>query len=248
MIKGFQVPFESAVVNGVNVSSGAEMNFPHVVTGALSGANYTTTVGVTNLSNTAQTVTLTFNPSAGSPIVATRSLGGNGAFRETAQSLFNLGSVFQTGWVSVKGTAPLTGFALYADTVAGALAAVPAGLPMTDLFSLHIADGPPQWQTGLALLNASAVTAIANVYAISTTGSLIGQTSLTIEPGKKIANVIHELIPQTRGVNGGFIYVHVTNNVPLQGVELFYTEDLHVLSNVSAGKLAPGVVYVTPKQ
>ena len=96
--------------------------------------------------------------------------------------------------------------------------------------------------------NASGATAAANVYAVSPAGSLIGQTSITIEPGKKIAKVIHELIPQTRGVNGGFIYVHVTNNVPLHGIELFYTEDLRVLSNVSAGKLAPGVHYVPPAQ
>ena len=108
MIKGFQVPFESAVVNGVNTLSRTEITFPHVVTGSLAGANYTTTVGVTNLSGSSQTVSLTFNPADGNPIVTTRTIAGNGAFRETSQSLFGLNGEFQTGWVSVNGTAPLT--------------------------------------------------------------------------------------------------------------------------------------------
>jgi hypothetical protein len=63
---------------------------------------------------------------------------------------------------------------------------------------------------------------------------------MTMEPGKKIANVIHELISETRGVNGGFICVRSTNDVPLYGMELFYTQDLRVLSNVAAGRLAKG--------
>ncbi|MNC98391.1 hypothetical protein D3C83_163310 [compost metagenome] len=55
--------------------------------------------------------------------------------------------------------------------------------------------------------------------------------------------MIHELIPETRGVNGGFIYVRTTNNVPIHGIELFYTEDLKVLSNVAAARLVPGIIF-----
>jgi hypothetical protein len=50
VIKGFQVPVESAVVNGVNAGTRAQLVFPHLVNGALTGADYTTTIGVTNLS------------------------------------------------------------------------------------------------------------------------------------------------------------------------------------------------------
>jgi hypothetical protein len=247
LIRGFQVPSESAVVNGVNVGLGTEMIFPHIVNGALTGANYTTVIGVTNLSNAGQNVTITFTPAEGAPIAATRTLTGNGALRETAESLFGLTSSFQTGWLRIRGTAPLTGFALYADTLAGALSAVPASSPQGNLFFLHIADGPPHWQTGLALLNAGNTAAMAEIYAITSSGSLIGTVTVSLEPGTKVANVIHELIPETRGVNGGFVYVRSTNNVPLYGIELFYTDDLKVLSNVAAGKLVPIIKYVPPK-
>jgi hypothetical protein len=247
-IHGFMVPNDSAIVNGTNVSSAVELNFPHVVNGALAGANYSTVIGVTNASASTQTVTITFNPDAGGPIAVTRAIPANGALRETAQSLFGLPSQFQTGWVRVNGTAAITGFAAYADSVAGGFAVVPAGASQTSLFFCHIADGPPQWQTGVALLNASNTTANVEVYAVTPTASLIGSARFTLDPGKKVANVIHEWIPETRGVNGGFVFVRTTNNVPLYGLELFYTEDLKVLSNVAAAKLMPGVTYVPPVQ
>src|SRR5262249_23242885 len=132
------------------------------------------------------------------------------------------------------------------DSIGGGLAVVPATASQTGLFFAHIADGPPQWQTGLALLNTNGTPANVEVYAVSPSASLIGKTTITIDPGKKIANIIHELITQTRGVNGGFIYIRSTNSVPLYGIELFYTEDLKVLSNVAAGNPVPSAVYVLP--
>jgi hypothetical protein len=95
-------------------------------------------------------------------------------------------------------------------------------------------------------LNATDNAATADVYAVSPSGSLISNTRLTLEPGKKIARVIHELLPETLGVNGGFVFVSST--VPLSGIELFYTHDLKVLSNVAAGRLVPGVTYTPPTQ
>jgi hypothetical protein len=68
----------------------------------------------------------------------------------------------------------------------------------------------------------------------------------SLAPGKKIANAIHEVIPQVRGVNGGFVYVRSTD-VPLYAIELFYTEDLKVLSNIAAGRLLKGMVYAPPE-
>jgi hypothetical protein len=246
VIRGFIVPSDSAVVNGVNASTRKEVDFPHVISGSLASANYTTIIGLTNLANSEQTVTFTFNPEAGDPISVTRTLARNGAIRETAQSLFGLPSTFQGGWVSASGTAALSGVAAYVDTVAGGLAAVPSANAQTNLFFSHIADGPPQWQTGIALVNSGAVPANVELYAMDPSGLLIGSATFTLDPRKKTARALHEWIGQARGVNGGFVYVRTTNNMPLFGIELFYTEDLKVLSNVAAGKLVDGVKYVPP--
>jgi hypothetical protein len=252
VIRGYLVPQDSVVVNGANVNARSEIIFPHVIDGALGGASYTTVIGVTNASVSNQAVTIQFNPDGGEPINIVRVLPGGGSLREAAHTLFNLPADFRSGWVKVSGEASIAGFAAYADAVGGAIAVVPAASAQTKLFFSHIANGPPQWQTGIALLNASNTPAAVEVYAIDPSGALLGgalnvtTARFTLDPGKKVAKVIDELVPQTRGVNGGFVYIRSVENTPLYGIELFYTLDLKVLSNVPAGKLVPGVQYAPP--
>jgi hypothetical protein len=241
MIRGYLVANESAVINGVNISSRKELIFPHVINGSLGSANYTTILGVTNTSTIRQNVTLTFNSESGDSFSVTQLLEAGGSMRQAAQDLFGLSSVFQNGWVKVSGTNSITGFAAYADLIGGGLAIVPAGSAESRMFLSHIANGAPNWQTGIALLNVNGTAAHVEVYAVNPSGSLIGgastdaTASFTLEPGKKIAKVVHEVIPGTQGVNGGFVFV--TSDTPVFGLELFYTRDLKVLSNVAAGRL-----------
>jgi hypothetical protein len=251
VIRGYLVPTETMVVSGVNVSSSTNLTFPHVINGTIGGASYTTVLGITNPSTTSQTVTITFNSDTGSPITATRTLEAGASIRETAQSLFALPAAFQSGWVTITGTAGIAGFACYADTVAGGLSGVPAGSPQKRLFFIHIANGAPQWQTGLALLNATNARASVDVYAVTPSGTLIGgppnvsTARLTLDPGKRAAKVLHELIPQTKGVNGGFVFI--SSDVDVHGIQLFYTENLKVLSNVAPGRHL-GATYTPPLQ
>jgi len=252
VIRGYLAPDDSVVVNGANANARSEITFPHVIDGALASANYTTVIGVTNTAGSSQTITIQFNPDAGDPISVIRVIPGGGSLREAAHTLFNLPADFQSGWVKVSGDAGIAGFAAYADAVGGAIAVVPAASAQTKLFFSHIANGPPQWQTGLALLNATSTPASVEVYAVDPSGVLLGgalnvsTARFNLDPGKKIAKVIDELVPQTRGVNGGFVYIRSVENTPLYGIELFYTLDLKVLSNVPAGKLVPGVPYAPP--
>ena len=248
LIHGFLVATDNVAMNGQNVGSQTDLTFAHVVSGPLGGANYTSVVGITNPGNSAQTITATFTPDGGNPITVTRTVAANGALRETAQNLFGLSSTFQNGWVRVSGTAPISGFLAYADAIGGGVAAVPAGAAQSKLFFSHIADGPPQWQTGIAILNAGATAAPIDLFAVTPSGTLIGTAHLNLDPGQKLANVIHEWIPETRGVNGGFVYMRTTNNVPVYGVELFYTQDLKIVSSVAAANLKGGVSYTPPSQ
>jgi hypothetical protein len=245
-IRGFLVPTDSVAMNGQNVGSQTELTFAHAVSGPLGGANYTSVLGVTNPGTSAQTITLTFNPDGGDPLTVIRTLSANGALRETVQDLFQLSPTFQNGWIRVSGTAPITGFLAYADTIGGGVAAVPAGAAQSKLFFAHIADGEPQWQTGLAIVNADAAATEIDMYAVAPGGGLIGFTHLSLDPGRRVAKVIHEFIPETQGVNGGFVFIRTTNNVPVYGIELFYTQDLKIVSSVAAAKLKGGVSYTPP--
>jgi len=244
---GFLVRTESAVINGASIASAAnEANFPHVINGELTGANYITLVGVTNLSSSPQTVTLTFTPDNGTPVSKQRQLDGNGALLDAASNLFALPQSFQGGWVKVSGTAPITGFAAYADIVAGQLAVVPVSPARNSLLFAPSADGPP-WETGLAFLNTGNSAANLEIYALAPDGQLIGSArNITVPAGRKAVDLLHKWISPVQGRNGGFVFVRTTNNVPLFGIELFYTTDQRILSNVSAGTLVPGIQYTPP--
>jgi hypothetical protein len=250
VISGFLVN-ETGVTNAVSVTGAlTEANFPHVVSGVGGGGNYTTVVGITNLASSAQNVNITFRPeSGGSPITVTRSIPANGSLRETAQNLFNFAGGFQNGWVRVTGTASLTAFVAYADSVAGGFAIVPVQtVPRAYLMFAHIADLAP-WLTGLALLNTTGNNATVSVYAMNPDGSLIGgadnvpTAQFTLNAGAKTAKLLSELIPQTqqRTADGGFIFISSTQ--PLYGIELFFTRDLRILANVAAGS---GAAFTAP--
>ncbi|HYR86837.1 MAG TPA: hypothetical protein VE422_22305 [Terriglobia bacterium] len=254
VVRGFLVDTESAVLNALDPTLGGNtLNFVHVVSGSLEGANYTTIVGVINLASSTQTVTLTFNPEpSGTPVIVQRSLPAKGAIRESVRSLFGFSSIFRSGWIQVSASSPIAGFVAYADMSSGGLAAVPAQLtPQSSLLFGHIA-GLPIWYTGLALLNTTTTDANVEVFAMSPGGMLIAgaanvpTATFTLPAGRKSARLLSELIPATASENGGFVYVRTTNNVPLYGMELFGSNRAPILSNVAANKLVAGVTYTPP--
>jgi hypothetical protein len=235
-------------------SQTTELNFPHAISGQLGSSTYVTAVGVTNLGTASQDVTITFTPVTGSAVSVQRTLRGGGALREPINQLFNLSGTFQDGWIRVQGTAPLTGFVAYADTVAGGVAfSAPQTAGATALFFDHIADLAPWW-TGIALLNPGNVDANVEVYAMTPNGALIGgagniATAKFVLPAKtKVAKLLSELIPatQSRSSDGGFVFVRTTNGVPIFGNELFFLRSGAAFANVAAAPLASGISFSPP--
>jgi hypothetical protein len=252
VVTGLLVPRDTGVINGVDANSATlEMDFPHVVSGPLGGQNYSTVVGITNLGSTAETVTIVFtNQDGGAPTSVQRTLEANGTLRETLQSLFNFFD-FQNGWIKVTGTATTTGYVAYAETTAGGFAVSPVQVtPKTNLLFLQVADLPP-WSTGLSLLNASNTPANVEVFAMYPDGGLIGGAAtvstahFTLNPGAKIAKLLGPELVGT-SVNGGFVFVRTTNNVPLYGLELFFARSGSFLANVAAGSVMPGISFIPP--
>jgi hypothetical protein len=258
MIGKFLVPSDKAVINGVDRASMTyQAAYPHVVSGVVGGGNYTTVIAIANLARAwwlKQQVTISFMPqSGGAPLTITREIPVDGAIQGSLQSLFSLDpSRYYDGWIQITGTAPFAAVVAYADTVAGGLAVVPAGItPHSTLLFAHLADLPP-WCTGIAMLNPNSVPAIVRVYAMTPEGRLIGgaddtpTSQFTLPPNSKLARLLSELIPQTqsRSSDSGFIYLSSTQ--PVHGIELFFTRSLNVLSNVAGGVLSPAAAYRPP--
>ena len=255
IVTDFLVSPSWGVANGVDAAATTtELNFPHV----LGSGGWLTTLGVTNLVSTEQTVTITFYPCPpagtcpGSPTSVNRTLAGNGGLAESAESLFGFtGPALQEGWVSVRGTSAVTGFVAYAFSAAGGLAIVPAqASAQTAMLFAHMAQEDP-WRTGVALLNTSNTTANVEVYVMNPDGTLIGgaldapDAAFTLEPNAKVARLLDEWIPAAQ-TNNGFVFVRTTNDVALWGLELFLLTDIALLANVAPGALAAGITYTPP--
>jgi hypothetical protein len=242
-----------AVSNGVPVASGAtKIYFPQLVEGPQGAANWRSLVGLTNLSTTSPNeVEATFVSDSGTIVRTSRqTLEPNGGFRLFARDLFALTTGFQNGSVTVTSRSglPFTGYIAYADLVGAGVAVVPPQQePRLNLLFAHIADLPP-WLTGLALLNANSEAANIELFAMNPNGSLIGSATFALQPGTSSARLLRDLVPQTqtRTSDGGFVFIRA--NVPIFGIELFFSRNLQVLANVAAGTVPPGITFVPPSR
>ena len=234
-------------VNGVDAMAAPNtMSFPHVVNGQIGGASYTTILGVTNLIGGNQTVGISFRQQNGTVATVQRQLPGSGALRQSIDELFP-GSGYREGWVQVTGTAEITGFAAFVESSQGGVAVVsPQTEGSANLIFGHIADLSPWW-TGVALLNPGTTDANVQVFAMNPNGTLIGgaanvpTATFTVPAGRRVAKLLQEWIPQTqtRSSDGGFIFIRVTNFVPLYGLQLFFLRSGAAFANVPASKVAP---------
>ena len=240
-----------AVINGVPAATtSTAVYFPHLVEGPQASANWRSLLGLTNLSaSSPNNVAITFVSESGE-IVRTnvRTLPRNGALRFAVRDLFGLTSGFQNGSVRVTSTSglPLTGYIASADLVAAGVAVVPAQQDAdANLLFAHIADLPP-WLTGIALLNTNTDAANVEVFAMNPNGSLIGNTSFSLEGNASIARLLRDLVPQTqtRTSDGGFVFVR--SSLPIYGIELFFSRNLQMLGNVPPGRVAAGIEFVPP--
>lgn len=249
VVRGFLVQVETAIINGIGVSSARQdLTFPYTPSGPLGFQNWATEISVTNLGTAAQTVTLAFTRDNGQATTVQRSIPANGSLQESAASLFSLtAGQFTPGWVRVTGTGNLLGVAAYAETVSGQVAVVPVqAVPAARLLFGHIADLSP-WYTGIALLCGGTTAANVEVFAIEPSGRLIGRVAtLTLNPNQRTSFLLSELVPETaqRTSDGGFVFVRSTNNVPLYGLELFGNVVSPILANVES--FEPLATYAPP--
>lgn len=240
-----------AVANGVPAAAIATtIYFPYFVEGPQGNANWRSLLGLTNLSKTAPNSVDITVITDGRTIRSQQTIAPNGGLRLPVRDLVGASSSSQTGWARVSSTSglPLTGYMAYADVVAAGVAVVPPQQDaQTSLLFAHIADLTP-WLTGMALLNSNAAPANIDVFAMTPSGSLIGSHSFSLPSGASTARLLRELIPQTqtREADGGFLFVR--SNLPIHGIELFFSRNLNIIANVGAGRLAPGITFEPPSR
>jgi hypothetical protein len=223
--------------------------FPFAPNGPQGTSNWTTYLGISNLASTSQSVSLTFTPDAGPPVTIERNLPPSASIGDTVANLFATpSSPFTPGWIRVMGSGALTGVAAYQDSASGSLAIVPSQSSGAGAFFFgHIASLAP-WYTGIALLNTSTTAANVEVYAIDSSGQLVGSVaSFSLSAGRR-TSLLSEFVPQVlqRPADGGWVFVRSTNNVPLLGFELFGHAVIPILANVQGFALPPTSTFTPP--
>ncbi len=95
----------------------------------------------------------------------------------------------------------------------------------------HVAEGSG-FSTGIALLNSGSEPATATVTVHAAGGEVVGTQDVALQPGQRISQLLRDLVGPLPVLDGG--YVLVVSDQPLQGLELFYTDDQEVLAVVPA--------------
>src|SRR5439155_4975554 len=126
----------------------------------------------------------------------------------------------------------LTGYLEFSTSDGVLLSAVSVqGESYSDVSFSHVAEGFGYY-TGLAFLNATKDSTLVTVDTLDHNGHRVASIALSLAPGERQSRLLRELSPATAGQMGGT--VHVTASNPILALQLFGTESLTVLSNVSS--------------
>ncbi|MFB3904842.1 MAG: YncE family protein [Acidobacteriota bacterium] len=142
-----------------------------------------------------------------------------------------------SGWIQVDADKPgLVGNAeirTYAGKAMTTLTLTPSG--GKKLSFSHVAQGLG-YSTGISLLNPGAVAATAQIDIVANDGTLVAGKQVTIPAGGRLVNMLtdQQLFPTLQETIGG--YIRVTSDQELIGVEIFFSDNLELLS------LVPGQV------
>ena len=84
--------------------------------------------------------------------------------------------------------------------------------------------------TGLALFNPNPTNADVLIEVFDRDGGLVGDTELLLRPAGRISNTLVELVPESQGLERGYIVIH--SDLPIVGQELFGNNGLDYLAAV----------------
>jgi hypothetical protein len=79
------------------------------------------------------------------------------------------------------------------------------------------------YYTGIAILNMNSTPTTVQVGIFKADGAPVGSSTMILQPGQKIAKVLHELVPASFGQVGG--YIRIKSTLPVTSFSLFGTND-----------------------
>ena len=156
------------------------------------------------------------------------------SLRKSVRDLFGLEDreTIQSGWIEITTDIPgIVGSAEIQAFDGEALTAIPLQPVQNSKFVFsHVVRGYG-FSTGLAIVNSGSETATLVLELRNPDSELLGTVGpLALAPGNRLVGLISQLFPESGELSGGT--VKVLSDAPVTGVELFYGDDLRVLSAV----------------
>lgn len=202
------------------------------------GADWSTYIGIANITFSQELVTLTAYQADGTlfaaPIVQNNPVAlpvnAGGSIRVDAKTLFGFADApLQVGWIKAEaGNPAITGYVEYGAGTNRALVAAQT-TPLTRFLFSHQANTPPYY-TGLAVLNPGSLIANVEVMSLSKIGQGLGKTKRVLKPRQREAVLIDQWIGGAAGAVYGTIFLK--SDVPVIATQLFGTNSFTALSNV----------------
>ncbi len=175
------------------------------------GGDFVTTLEVVNPSNTPVSGTIFPLGTDGRilTIGTAFNLPANGSLRGTADSLLYLGTDVVVGSIVFSSDAPILVTEGIGNAGRGTFAVTPAIAPDTNFVFSH--RSASQSAASLTLLNQNLVSAHLSLRDILDDGTLISQTSLTLDPLNASTRTLTEIFPEL--FNPGFVYI--SSDIPI---------------------------------
>jgi hypothetical protein len=174
-----------------------------------------------------------FDPAALQTNPAMRGLEAGEILQTDVAELFGFqGTETRDGWLKVQSTSEaINGSVSYVigGKSRAAVSCDPQGRKQA-LFS-HIATSLGYF-TGISVLNPGAVAANLRIVGMEPDGNTLGTYTSTLQPHHRISKLINELISETAGQAGGFIWI--TSDQPVYLTSLFGSQGSGVLANIPA--------------
>ena len=212
--------------------AGSSMTFPQV----LRGQDWFSLIGIANLTDTPQTVTLTYAPATNAS-AATRSISmpGNGSIRLTAVDLFGPGA--DSGSVRVASGGNIAGFLATGRASSFGFSTASGQNKAQAEFCFPVVDETDPAFTGIGLLNDNTVQSTVDLFLVSPQGATLGHTTQVLLPGQRLAKLVREFFIEGLNVTGGWVFVR--SSAPLFATAVNGVPD-KVLNDSPSQPAAPG--------
>jgi hypothetical protein len=113
-----------------------------------------------------------------------------------------------------------------------AMATLPlADSPAKELVFPYVPGGPGFF-AGLGLVNTTNLEANVVIESVNSDGDLLHQKSIVLAPNARVSRMLHEYASEFGNRNAA--YIRVFSDQALVGIELFFRDDLEVISAVEA--------------